>query len=68
MDPSALMGLPPLAISSGPAVSDAGGGNGSSTTGAIYFGSPQGPSGVSGLIQTALPWVAVGVIVWALTR
>ncbi|WP_430448735.1 hypothetical protein [Rhodophyticola sp.] len=55
-------GLPPLSLTAGPSVSEASGGFGSAGTGAFNF-KPQ-----RGLIETALPWLAVGVITWLMLR
>lgn len=58
--------LPSLNLSSGPAVSDAAGTSAShttTTTGDFVFGRKS-----PGLIETALPWVAIAGIVWWMTR
>lgn len=60
--------LPQLGLSTGPAVSEATSGTGSAVTGAIYFGSPQGQTGVLGAVGQALPLIALVGVAWFLTR
>lgn len=61
-----MAGAPPqLALSTGPAVAEAGGsGYGSTGTGAFYFKQPPAP----GLVASLAPWVVVGVFAWVLIR
>jgi hypothetical protein len=66
MADSAMGGMPPLGgipnLSTGPAVSEAEGGENTSKTGAFNFKS--GP----GLIQQLAPIAAVGLIAWLLLK
>jgi hypothetical protein len=59
------MELPPLQLSSGPAVSEAGGSTGAGFTGDFFF--KRDPAWVD-LAKSALPVVAVLGAVWWLTR
>lgn len=59
---AAPTGLPPLNVSSGPAVSEAGGGFGEAGTGAFHFKSK--PS----LFQQILPFAVLGVAAWLILK
>lgn len=60
-------GLPPLNLSSGPAVSEAGGSGGQSTTGAFHFKSAAADTWKE-VSRQAVPWVIGGLIVWLALR
>jgi len=56
-------GLPPLQLSSGPAISEAGGSGGQSTTGPFHFKSAAADTWeqVAGKV---VPWAIGGLVVW----
>ena len=56
------MGLPSLSLASGPAVSEAGGSGGQSTTGEFVFGRKKDWSDVAVSIA---PYVLGGLVIWA---
>lgn len=57
-------GIPPLSLSSGPAVSDAQSGGGSAFTGAFFTRPQPAPS----LIERAAPWIAIAGVAWLIIR
>lgn len=59
--------LPPLSLSSGPAVSEAGGSGGQSTTGAFHFKSAAAETWQE-VARQALPWAIGGLVVWLALR
>lgn len=56
--------LPPLNLSSGPAVSEAGASGNSSFTG-DFFGRKKG---ILQTVEAIAPWLVVGVLAWAVMR
>ena len=56
-----LPGLEALSLSSGPAISEACGSGGQSTTGDFFVGKK---TGWPETVQMALPWVIGGLVVW----
>lgn len=57
------MPIPNLTLSSGPAISEAGGSGGQSTTGAFYFKSAAAETWQETARQ-AVPWAIGGLLVW----
>lgn len=58
-------GLPQLGLSTGPAVSDAGGVDGWSATGVFNFKREQG---IGATVERLAPLIVIGVLAWALMR
>lgn len=56
-------GLPPLSLTTGPAISSATSGGGAVGTGEFQF-----KGRAPGLIEQALPWAVLGVVVWTLWK
>jgi len=58
-------GLPSLGLSTGPAVSDAGGVDGWSATGAFNF---KRDNSLGATVERLAPFIVIGVLVWAVMK
>lgn len=58
-------GIPPLSLSTGPAMSEATGTTGAGVTGAFYF---KRETGLQSAVRTAGPLLALVGVAWFLTR